>query len=75
MELVSSYHNMGVSNFPTIGVPQKGWFVMEKPIEMDDWGVTTIFGKTPLCLSFTHLLQVYMYIYIYTQFLGANRSK
>ena len=25
--------------FPTIGVPQNGWFVIEKPIKMDDWGV------------------------------------
>ena len=25
--------------FPTIGVPQNGWFVMENPIKMDDLGV------------------------------------
>jgi len=25
--------------FPKIGVPQNGWFVMENPIKMDDWGV------------------------------------
>jgi len=24
--------------FPKIGVPQNGWFIMEKPIEMDDLG-------------------------------------
>ena len=30
------FRNMWV--FPTIGVPQNGWFVMENPIKMDDWG-------------------------------------
>ena len=25
--------------FPKIGVPQNGWFIMEKPIKMDDLGV------------------------------------
>ena len=34
--------------FPTIGVPQNGWFVMEKPIKMDDGGevITLFFGNT-----------------------------
>ena len=26
--------------FPKIGVPQNGWFIMEKPIKMDDLGVS-----------------------------------
>ena len=25
--------------FPKIGVPQNGWFMMENPIKMDDFGV------------------------------------
>ena len=35
--------------FPNIGVPQNGWFIMENPIEMDDWGGTIIFGNIHIC--------------------------
>ena len=42
--------------FPTIGVPQNGWFVMENPIKMDDWRYP-IFGNTHLLvISRVHLL-------------------
>ena len=36
-------HYMGVSK--NRGVPQNGWFIMEHPIEMDQFGGTTIFGN------------------------------
>ena len=44
--------------FPKIGIPQNGWFILENPIKMDDFGVPlfleTSSGK--LILSFSDLL-------------------
>ena len=33
--------------FPKIGVPQNGWFTMEKPIKLDDLGVP-LFSETSI---------------------------
>ncbi len=37
--------------FPKIGVPQNGWFIMEKP-KIDDLGVP-LFLETPTCQPLT----------------------
>ena len=36
--------------FPKIGVPQKGWFIMENPIKVDDLGVP-LFSETSKCIG------------------------
>ena len=38
-------YNLTTWVFPKIWVPQNGWFIMEKLVEMDDFGGTHIFGN------------------------------
>ena len=42
--------------FPKIVVPKNGWFIMEKPIRMDDLGVP-LYLETPICFDCFFLLK------------------
>ena len=33
--------------FPEMGIPQNGWFIVENPIKMDDWGIP-LFQETSI---------------------------
>ena len=48
--------NDAVWVFPKIGVPQDGWFIMEKPIKMDDLGVPLFFGNTCMKTTIFHTI-------------------
>ena len=43
--------------FPKIGVPQNGWFIIEKLIKMDDLGVP-LFLETPIFSTFSFFFWV-----------------
>ena len=37
-----------------MGVPKNGWFLMETPIKMDDWGLP-LFKETSMCFPFENV--------------------
>ena len=42
---LSKSNDIAIWVFPKIGIPQNGWFIMEKPTKMGWFGGTTIFGN------------------------------
>ena len=46
------YSYVAIWVFPEIGVLQNGWYIMEKPIKMDDFGVPLFSGNIHMCPCF-----------------------